>query len=121
MSPLKSEFGHFFKWRYQLFPRRIWLLIFEKSLCLNHLFHVKTVMKKICVAAIFCFLLVALPVCLSGFLVAPPRYESPDVFVGVDVGGCLQRSGLELAGTRGPPAGPCPAGGAGDGAWHADD
>ena len=49
------------------------------------LFHAKTVMKKLYVASVFCFLLVVSLFFISGFLIDPPKSESPDVFVGIDV------------------------------------
>ena len=42
-------------------------------------------MKKLYFAAIFCFLLVVSLFFISVFLIDPPKNESPDVFVGIDV------------------------------------
>jgi len=42
-------------------------------------------MKKIYLAAFFCFLVVASLFFISGFLIAPLKNGSPDVFVGIDV------------------------------------
>ena len=42
-------------------------------------------MKKLYVVAVFCFLLVASLFFFSTFLIHPPKSESPDLFVGIDV------------------------------------
>lgn len=42
-------------------------------------------MKKLNLTAIFCFVLVALLLVVSSFLIGVPKSEVPDVFVGVDV------------------------------------